>query len=544
MRSGAKTAIVGGVLTAMVGAAGYGVYDLVAAEPAADGGATTTAAEPKVETGPPTAAEVRETARDFLAAWAAAEPAKAAALTDDRSAAAKALAGYREDAGIGEVALDPGKGSGGEVPFGVTAEITYKEEQASYAYDSSLTVVRDKSSGKPVVKWEPAILHPKLGTGDSLVTEASEAAPIRAMDRDGQELTKEDHPQLANVLADLRERYGDKAGGKPPVELSVQHPKGDKRPAETLKVLTEGEPGELSTTLDAGLQAAAEKAVAERPKAAAVAVQPSTGEILAVANAPADGFNVALQGSFAPGSTMKVLTSAMLMDKDLADPDKAHPCPKYHTYGGWKFQNLDKFEIKNGTFAQSFARSCNTAFITQAEKLSDDDLTKTARDVFGIGLNWQTGVASFDGTVPVQKDAAMAASLIGQGGVRMNPLNMASIAATVKSGSFNQPVLVPTSVDNRKLAEAPGAMSPETAEKLRGLMRLTATSGTAAEAMSGLGGDIGGKTGSAEVGGQKKPNGWFTAYRNDVAAAAVVPEGGHGGSSAGPLVAQILRAGG
>ena len=54
-------------------------------------------------------------------------------------------------------------------------------------------------------------------------------------------------------------------------------------------------------------------------------------------------------------------------------------------------------------------------------------------------------------------------------------------------------------------------------------MKLTATSGTAAEAMAGVSGDIGAKTGSAEVDGQKKPNAWFTAYRDDLAAAAVVP---------------------
>lgn len=61
--------------------------------------------------------------------------------------------------------------------------------------------------------------------------------------------------------------------------------------------------------------------------------------------------------------------------------------------------------------------------------------------------------------------------------------------------------------------------------------------------MAGLGSDIGGKTGSAEVDGQKKPNGWFTAWRGDLAAAAVVQQGGRGGKSAGPLVAAVLRAG-
>ena len=110
------------------------------------------------------------------------------------------------------------------------------------------------------------------------------------------------------------------------------------------------------------------------------------------------------------------------------------------TYGGWKFQNDDNFEIQGGTFEQSFARSCNTAFISQASKLYDDALTKEARDVFGLGLNWQTGIPTFDGAVPVQHDAPKAASLIGQGGVRMNPLNMASVAATATTGTFHQPL--------------------------------------------------------------------------------------------------------
>jgi cell division protein FtsI/penicillin-binding protein 2 len=62
--------------------------------------------------------------------------------------------------------------------------------------------------------------------------------------------------------------------------------------------------------------------------------------------------------------------------------------------------------------------------------------------------------------------------------------------------------------------------------------------------MSGLSGSVGAKTGSAEVDGQAKSNSWFTGYRNDVAAAAMTQEGGHGGDAAGPIVAAVLRAGG
>jgi cell division protein FtsI/penicillin-binding protein 2 len=283
--------------------------------------------------------------------------------------------------------------------------------------------------------------------------------------------------------------------------------------------------------------------VGERKRASIVVMKPSTGEILAAANS-SHGFNTALQGSLAPGSTMKIVTSSMLLEKDLASIDKPHPCPKYASYGGWKFQNVEKFEIKNGTFRSSFAASCNTAFITQAEKLDDADLTKQAQQVFGLGLNnWSIGVSSFDGAVPVQSNAQMAASLIGQGGVRMNPLNVASIISTAKTGVFRQPYLVSPDVDGRTLATAARKLDASAQTQLHELLNYTATSGSAAEAMAGVGSDIGGKTGSAEVDGQTKPNGWFTAWRGDLAAAAVVQQGGRGGKSTGPLVAAVLKAG-
>ncbi|MFI1157009.1 penicillin-binding transpeptidase domain-containing protein [Streptomyces sioyaensis] len=550
-RSGAKIAVIAGAIAATTGVAGYGVYSLVRNDPAS--GENRPA---PVKTGPPGAAEVRATARDFLAAWATGNPDRAAALTNDRAATATALTGYRKDAHIHRVSLKPGSPTGTTVPFHVSAEISYEGKRATWTYASALKVVREKKTGKVLVGWRPTVLHPDLRSGDTLKTGKAEAPPIKAVDRNGAALTEKDHPALREVLAGLRERYGGKAGGTAGVELWIARAgkaEGDsgapaqaegkdaERPDETLKVLSKGTPGTLRTALDSKLQTVTEKAMGKRPKAATVVLDPGTGEILAAADSPADGFNMAFQGSFAPGSTMKVISSALLIDKRLAAYGKPHPCPKYVTYGGWKFQNDDKFEIKKGTFAQSFARSCNTAFISQAEKLHDDELSKEARDVFGIGLNWQTGVPSFDGAVPVQTGAQKAASLIGQAGVRMNPLTMASVAATVRSGSFHQPYLVDPSVDDRQLAKSSRRLSPDTAEQLRSLMRLTATSGTAAEAMAGLDGQIGAKTGSAEVDGQKKPNGWFTAYRNGLAAAAVVPEGGHGGSSAGPIVARILR---
>jgi cell division protein FtsI/penicillin-binding protein 2 len=125
----------------------------------------------------------------------------------------------------------------------------------------------------------------------------------------------------------------------------------------------------------------------------------------------------------------------------------------------------------------------------------------------------------------------------------MNPLNMASVVATAKTGTFHQPYLVSPDVDDRTLAKAPRSLSSSTRAQLQSMLQYTAAAGTAAEAMAGLGSDSGAKTGSAEVDGQKKPNGWFTAWKGDLAAAGVVQQGGHGGEAAGPLVAAMLKAG-
>jgi cell division protein FtsI/penicillin-binding protein 2 len=425
------------------------------------------------------------------------------------------------------------------------------------------------------VAWRPSVLHPDLKDDERLVTGATGRTPVTALDRDGGTLTTASYASLGPVLESLADKYGEKSGGTPAVALravpadSVEDAAGadgasdggkngdtapksqDKDEEEEarakgreLLVLAEATPGEVRTTLDPALQKLAEQQVAAKPRSSVVLLRASTGEILAAANTDPD-VNTAFQGSLAPGSTMKVISSAMLLEKGLAANDREHPCPKFSSYGGWKFQNDDKFEMKDATFKASFARSCNTAFISQAKELSDDDLTKEAQQVFGLGLdNWSVGVSTFDGAIPVQSDAPMAASLIGQGGVRMNPLNMASVSATVAAGSFRQPYLVPPTVDDRALAKAARTLSSSSLGQLRELMRYTAEAGTAAEAMSGLGPSYGAKTGTAEVEGQKKPNGWFTAYRGDFAASAVVRESGHGGENAGPLVAALLAAAG
>ncbi len=95
---------------------------------------------------------------------------------------------------------------------------------------------------------------------------------------------------------------------------------------------------------------------------------------------------------------------------------------------------------------------------------------------------------------------------------------------------------------DREFATA-APLSTGVAKGLRTMMNAAATNGTAAKAMAGVPSPKGAKTGSAEVGNQATSNSWFTGYSGDLAAAAVVQAGGHGGDAAGPVVAQVLKAG-
>ncbi|OEJ26482.1 penicillin-binding protein [Streptomyces agglomeratus] len=543
MRSGAKAAIVGGVFLVAAGGVGYGAYSVLGEE---TGGADSRTLSAPKKTGPPSADEVARTTKDFLAAWGRGDARAAADLTDHAAAAQPALFAYRDAAHISEVKLTPGAAVGAKVPFTAEATVTYKGLRKPFSYDSELTVVRGLTSGKALVGWKASVLHPDLKEGEVLRTGESSAPAIKAVDRDGTELTPGRFPSLGPVLDALREKYGEKAGGTPGVELAIESGSDDSVAPRTLLTLAGGKPGKLPTTLDADVQAAAERAVKRHSEASVAAVKPSTGEILAIANNRADGYNAAVLGKQAPGSTLKIVTAAMLMEKGLTGADRKVECPKTAMYQGRTFKNLDDFEIPDGTFSTSFARSCNTAFIKLIDETKDDAaLPRAAREVFGLGLDWRTGIITADGSIPEASGGEAAAQYIGQGTVQMNALNMASVTATAKAGVFRQPVIVPQSLDGRELARAARAMSPSVHSQLVAMMRQTATQpwGTGTEAMAPVGGDKGAKTGSAEVDGQGKSNSWFAGFSDDVAAAASVESGGHGGDAAGPLVAAVLRAG-
>ncbi|MEU5401005.1 penicillin-binding transpeptidase domain-containing protein [Streptomyces sp. NPDC005963] len=541
MRSGMKVAVIGGAFVLVATGVGYGGYALLF-----DDGSTSTMSAPARKTGPPDATEIDRTSKAFLAAWAAGNAKEAAQLTDNAVEAEPLLAGYRTDAKVSKAVITPAAPIGSEVTFTVAATVTHDGVSKPWSYSSYLQVIRGLTTGKPLVAWTPTVLHPGLRKGTTLQTGPATVAPVTAVDRNGRELSREKYPSLGPVLDALRKKYGKLAGGTPGVELAITSADPNKAD-QTLLPISEGKPGELRTAIDADVQAAAEAAVKQHASAALVAIKPSTGEIRAVANSPAGGYNTAMLGAQAPGSTMKIVTAAMMLDQGIVDgPASKVECPATVQWMGRTFENLERFSIPDSTFKDAFRRSCNTTFIKSVKPLdergeSGTALGETARKFFGIGLEWKTGVASFDGKVPESDGTETAASYIGQGKITMNALTMASVSATVKDGGFRQPVLVPPSLDDRELATAermPGSMSAA----LREMMAATAQSGSGQAAMSSVAGNKGAKTGSAEVDGQGKSNSWFTAYAGDLAVAAVVQSGGRGGEAAGPVVAKVLNA--
>ncbi|MFI9318664.1 penicillin-binding transpeptidase domain-containing protein [Kitasatospora aureofaciens] len=533
---------IGGVFTALVVVGGYGAYNVVSAVSggSADKGAGADATVSKGPQTPPTAAEADAVAKDFLAAWGRGDLTVAAGLTDRPEAARMALTSFHDGVSARKLTLTgtgaAATGTPSEPAVGYRVRAEFDGTSEAWEYDSTLGVVR-AADGRILVRWAPAVIHPKLGTGKTLAVKTLPNPVSKPTDRKGRPL--DSFPSLRSVLPQIAPPDGAKVVTGQAVVLSG----GGSQEAEQLFVLAPPSAPQVKLTLDADLQQVAEDAVKQQSAggkpASLVAVQPSTGNILAMAFAPQGEFNRAVGGGQAPGSTMKVITSAALLQAGMT-PDTAAPC-KETTNSPRTWHNDEPGSHLDYTLSDDFIHSCNTGFIDKGlEKLQPGTLASVARDQFGLGLQWRIGIPSRDATIPApgNKDEA-AAEYIGQGQIQVNSLLMASVAATVQSGTFRQPVLR----EDAKRVTAPGRLPADVAQSLRSLMARTATQGTAQAPMSGLSGQIGAKTGTVEAGSQAT-NSWFIAYRNDLAVAAEVEGGGHGNSAAGVAAAQVLKAGG
>lgn len=284
--------------------------------------------------------------------------------------------------------------------------------------------------------------------------------------------------------------------------------------------------GDISSTLDIAMQQAAENALAPlTTPAAIVAIQPSTGNLLAVAqNAPADAQGpIALTGLYPPGSTFKTVTVSAALQAGQVTPDSIIGCPGTENIEGRQIPNDDNFELGDVPLHTAFARSCNTTMGRLAVDLPPDGLTKAAAQL-GLGIDYVApGMTTVTGSVPVADTSALRVEEgIGQGKVTASPFGMALVAATLAHGSVPAPTIVQgePGVPNSTPEPLPSGVD----EQVRAMMRETVTGGTATQLQDIP--DMLGKTGTAEYIDDTHAHGWFVGIRGDLALAVFVSDAG------------------
>ncbi|MEU7752326.1 penicillin-binding transpeptidase domain-containing protein [Micromonospora sp. NPDC049171] len=344
----------------------------------------------------------------------------------------------------------------------------------------------------------------------------------------------------------LQERFDDRLRGSAGLTVTVERPGQDGKLAPTGTELfhRDPEPGQaVKTTLDVGIQNAADAAlVAEPQRAAVVAVRVSDGAVLAAANGPgAAGENLAFTAQVPPGSTFKMVSAVGLLDRGAVTPDAVVDCPKTLKVQGRSFKNSNDFALGRVPFRTDFAKSCNTAFASLAPTLGGDGLALAGRSL-GLEGQWDVGVDVFTGKISANGSPdEQAAAIFGQGKTVVSPLAMAAATAAVARGRFEQPKLL---LDPAPAAPAAAAgLKPGSVEAVRAMMREAVTVGTATALKDVPGQPVYGKTGTAEYDNDPAhTHSWFVGWQGDVAFAVFVEGGGSSTESAVPIAERFLRA--
>ncbi|HLJ43493.1 MAG TPA: penicillin-binding protein 2 [Candidatus Binataceae bacterium] len=363
-------------------------------------------------------------------------------------------------------------------------------------------------------------------------------------------------------------------------------------------------PGEsVVLSLDLDLQQAAEKAMGNW-SGALVAVDPNTGYILAMVSHPtfdpnifANGINAvqwrglttdpahplanrAIAGTYPPGSTFKLIDAIAAMEEHTLTPETSYYCPGGLYYGNREYHCWRKQGHGTLSVHRAIVGSCDVFFYQVGIHLGIDRLAHWARL---LGLGEKTGV-----DLENERAGVMPSSLwkekrfrqrwypaetlsvaIGQGYVAATPLQMAMVAAEIANGGTRykpQFVKQEEALDGAVVKNFPPIV--ERRIPLDPVILDIVRSGMC-DVVNGVGGTghaahldnitVCGKTGTSQVvkeaGNARVPedkeplkyrdHGWFVAYapsnHPQIAIAAVMEHGGHGGSSAGPVVHDVLQ---
>ncbi|WP_433328691.1 penicillin-binding transpeptidase domain-containing protein [Spirillospora sp. CA-294931] len=290
-------------------------------------------------------------------------------------------------------------------------------------------------------------------------------------------------------------------------------------------------PKPVHTTLDRIVQPRAEAALSDlKIPASLVAIRTTSGEILAVANRFSGGKNLGLEGEYAPGLTFGIISSEALLNGGMSRNTKTD-CPASVNVAGKTFTTAQA--RGNRTLESNFAYSCATTLAQLSTRLNAGQLTSAA-SLFGLGKEWNLTIPAFSGSVPAPaNDADKAATMIGQGRVRVSPLSMALVAGAAATGTWRPPYLLN---DPRSPLSPAQPLPGPVASELTKLMRRSVTIGTANGANVKTTSPVHGVMAVADQGTPGKTVSWFVGYRGDIAFAIAV----EGRVNAAKLAARFL----
>lgn len=351
----------------------------------------------------------------------------------------------------------------------------------------------------------------------------------------------------------------------------------------------------MHLTIDLYLQQATERAM-DRQIAngigthgiAAVAIDPNTGAVLAMASRPAydpNWFtrgitekewslindnpnhpmeNRVIAGEYPPGSTFKLITGSAALELKKVTPDEMIFDSGRH----WlvDMRNAGGEALGWINFVEALAKSDNVYFYEMGRRVGIDELAKYAR-MFGMGK--KTGIA-LRGEAPGLVASAEYKkknfhdewylgdtfnSAIGQGFQLVTPLQAAMIVSEVANGGIQYRPFIVSRIDNLDgtpykifAPEQVGTLSvsKSTLDLVReGMRNVAEESGTAGSLFAGFPIQVAGKTGTAENFGGTD-HGWFVAYapyeHPRIVIAVLTEQGGFGSLSSGPIVRSMLEA--
>lgn len=352
-------------------------------------------------------------------------------------------------------------------------------------------------------------------------------------------------------------------------------------------------------TIDFRLQKLAEDLLGEEA-GAIVALDPQTGDILALASRPsfdpnalsrglrADVWNTilqderhpltnrAIQGQYPPGSTFKIIMAAAALDTNAIEPTETLRCEGRFRFGRRTFRDWKKYGHGAVDLRKAIAESCDVYFYRLGDRMGVDTIAVYARR---FGLGERTGIdlpAERTGLIPSSEwkqrtrgepwyPGETISVAIGQGYVTVTPLQMAKVIGMIgNNGTVFQPHVL-RGVRGRRgewidewspTQAVPLTLPAHQLEAIQSALAAVVTEGTARGARSSVV-PLAGKTGTAQVVSLRsksreetpkrfRDHAWFVAYapfeHPGIAVAVLVEHMGHGGSAAAPLAKELIEA--